>query len=218
MILWEISNIFATYPFTIMQATIDALLDSIAEKDWGIVETCLPHEAVQGLKQDLLHKQAQGLFKQAGVGKAGEAQVLTQIRGDETLWWDEKVLTSSEQLYHDYINTLQTALNQAFFLGLREFECHYACYPAGAFYQKHLDSFRKSNSRLISCILYLNEDWQAEHGGQLRIYKPDNEAFEDVLPTAGKLVCMRSDTVWHEVLPATRTRYSVTGWLRRQEI
>jgi SM-20-related protein len=36
---------------------------------------------------------------------------------------------------------------------------------------------------------------------------------KDVLPVAGRLVCFRSDLLEHEVLPATRERLSLTGWL-----
>jgi SM-20-related protein len=201
-----------------MQNTIETLLDDIAEKEWGIIPNFLPTKILKMLKQGLLAKQQQGLFKQAAVGKAGETQIQTQIRGDETLWWQEQHLNEPQKQYYQNINTLREALNQAFFLGLQEFECHYACYPIGAYYQKHLDSFRKSNSRLISCILYLNEDWLPENGGTLRIYNNDNQYFTEILPTFGTLVCMRSDTVWHEVLPATRLRYSITGWLRRSEL
>jgi SM-20-related protein len=32
------------------------------------------------------------------------------------------------------------------------------------------------------------------------------------VPEAGRLVCFRSDLIEHEVLPATRERYSLTGW------
>ena len=63
-------------------------------------------------------------------------------------------------------------------------------------------------------ICYLNPDWKPEEGGQLRMYL--EEAQLDTLPLAGRLVCFRSDQIEHEVLPATRERLSLTGWMLDQ--
>ena len=67
------------------------------------------------------------------------------------------------------------------------------------------------------CILYLNQNWLAEHGGELRLYLNHDDnlkstAFIDVLPVTGRLVIFLSDIFYHEVLPATRDRMSLTGW------
>jgi SM-20-related protein len=43
-----------------------------------------------------------------------------------------------------------------------------------------------------------------------------NDESLDFLPLAGRLVCFRSDMIEHEVLPATRTRMSITGWMLDQ--
>lgn len=196
---------------------IAVLIDDVATQDWAIMPHCLPTQTAIDLKQDLIRRQDAGQFKKAGVGKVKENKIRTEIRSDETLWWQETDLIDAQNIYYQNINILRKALNKAFFLNLEEFECHYACYPVGAFYKRHVDSFRQNNSRLISVILYLNEDWQASQGGNLRIYNPDNENFIDILPTQATLICMRSDTVWHEVLLATRPRYSIAGWLRRQD-
>ena len=198
-----------------IQSLINTLLDDIEVQGWGLIPQFLTVAVIAALRQDLLHRQSEGQFHQAAVGKGHNAQTHLSIRGDETMWWQDNDLEISQKTYYENINIVSKAINQAFFLGIQAFECHYACYPVGAFYQKHLDSFRKSNSRLISCILYLNEDWEVAQGGQLRIYEADNECFIDVFPLSGSLVCMRSDTVWHEVLPANRARYSITGWLCR---
>ena len=116
------------------------------------------------------------------------------------------------------LNTLRGALNERLLLGLFSLEVHYALYPPGAFYRRHLDQFRgrafSSGDRVISCAIYLNEDWTPAEGGLLRIY--DRELARDVLPVAGTLACFLSDRFEHEVLPATRERLSLTGWFRRR--
>jgi SM-20-related protein len=199
------------------ETILNTLLDDIATNGWGRVPQFLSIEATKALRQDLRYRQAQGQFQHAAVGKGKEAIIRADIRGDETLWWKENDLIIAQKDYYQHINTLQIALNEAFYLGLKEFECQYACYPTGAFYHKHLDSFRKNNNRLISCILYLNKDWLSTFGGELRVYHTENELFTDGLPIGGTLVCLRSDVVWHEVLPATQARYSIAGWLRKTE-
>ena len=82
-------------------------------------------------------------------------------------------------------------------------------YPPGAFYKKHLDQFNRDDHRKLSIICYLNNDWLPEYGGQLRMWISGKPI--DVLPTAGRLVCFRSDMTEHEVLPATHPRLSITG-------
>jgi len=67
---------------------------------------------------------------------------------------------------------------------------------------------------VISCAIYLIQDWTPADGGALRIY--DDELVRDVLPIAGTMVCFLSDRFEHEVLPATRERLALTGWFRRR--
>jgi SM-20-related protein len=52
----------------------------------------------------------------------------------------------------------------------------------------------------------------------LRLYpNPDvPEAGIEVLPLGGRLVTFLSDGLPHEVLPASRERISITGWLKRR--
>ena len=109
-------------------------------------------------------------------------------------------------------------MNRELALGLFALEAHLALYPVGARYGCHLDRFQDDDHRVISVSLYLNSDWGAEDGGALRLYlgEPESEPYEDVLPTAGTLVCFLSGKFHHEVLPSRRERLSVTGWFTRR--
>ena len=117
--------------------------------------------------------------------------------------------------YLNLMESLREALNRGLFLGLEDFECHFALYPPGAFYRKHVDRFRDDDRRMVSVVVYLNEGWLPEDGGQLRMYL-DEERVHDVQPTGGCLVVFLSGEVPHEVLPANRERLSLTGWFRRR--
>ncbi len=72
------------------------------------------------------------------------------------------------------------------------------------------------NTRKLSSILYLNQNWQASDGGELRLYVNDDE-WLNISPIGGRLVLFLSDQFWHEVLPAKRERLSLTGWFRTRE-
>ena len=91
-------------------------------------------------------------------------------------------------------------------------EAHYAAYPAGARYAKHRDRFRDSDLRVVSFVTYLNPDWRDEDGGALRLSLAAGEI--DIVPRSGS-VCFLSE-LEHEVLPGTRERNSIAGWMRRR--
>lgn len=111
---------------------------------------------------------------------------------------------------------LRQSINQTLFLGLFNYECHLSLYPPGARYRKRLDQFRRVSRRTVSCVAYLNEAWLPEYGGPLRLHGANKEeaAYHDIFPIGGTLVCFLSSRIPHEVLPATRERYSLTGWFR----
>ncbi len=193
------------------------IIDRLATQGWAVCENFIDESLVQQLVAEEREMLANGKFREAGIGKGDSFQVRPEIRGDEVRWLDQDFLTESQQRYWDKIDVLRQQLNQECYLGLKTFEFHFTHYPKGAFYKKHLDQFRQVRYRIISCVLYLNENWQEGDGGKLRIYLPDGseEDFVDIAPKAGTLACFRSEDIHHEVLPTNVERYSLTGWLRR---
>lgn len=149
-----------------------------------------------------------GKFKRAGIGKGDHFHLNDEVRRDETCWTNPVLLFPK-------LEELKNALNQQFFLGLWEFEGHYAYYPSGGHYQAHLDRFSKDDARTISMVLYLNSDWKPENGGELRIF-PKDSTPQDIAPLGGRLVCFFSADLLHEVLPAKQARMSYAGWWKRR--
>lgn len=200
-------------------SNFSSMIDALAQVGWTVCRDFLPGDQVRGLREECLGLWEAARFHRAGVGHAGALQVRAEIRRDLVLWLDPDALSPLQMHYWNRVHQLREELNREFFLSLREFEAHFAVYPLGAFYKRHLDQFRDAQNRLITCILYLNPGWQVEDGGQLRIYHPgktEEDKFTDVIPEAGTFVCFRSDLIYHEVLPARRERLSITGWLRRR--
>jgi SM-20-related protein len=108
---------------------------------------------------------------------------------------------------------LRLELNRTLFLGLLDIEVHYASYPPGARYVRHVDQPQGRNQRQLSLVLYLNPDWNELDGGELKLYESDGRCHE-VVPKGGRLVLFRTEGREHEVLAARRERLSLSGWFR----
>ena len=196
----------------------------LAERGWTVLGDLLPPGEAATLAEEARGLFEAGQFKSAGVGRGAGHAVRSEVRSDDIHWLDEHAATPAQARYWEAIEALRMALNRELFLGLACFEGHYAIYPPGARYHKHLDRFSDADERVISCTFYLNPGWRPEHGGALRLYLAGSVAggqadeHIDVLPLAGTCVLFRSDTFFHEVLPATQARLSVTGWFRRRAL
>lgn len=153
-----------------------------------------------------------GKLQPAANGNIAERSVNPGLREDFILWLQEPTLTAAQRSYWERLEQLRLAANAArLHLDLAGFEGHLAVYPPGTFYHKHIDRFQVDCRRALTCILYLNADWEEADGGQLRLYL-DDERYFDILPQAGTLVTFLSERFWHEVLPTKRDRMSITGW------
>ncbi len=190
------------------------IIDDLATQGWSRQDNFLPESLTRELAQECRARAQSGALAPAGVGRGQGQAVREGIRGDQIQWLEPGQHAACDQ-YLAAMDELRQALNQALYLGLEDYESHFALYPPGAFYQKHLDRFRDDDRRTLSAVFYLNDDWQAEQGGALRIY-PGNAQPQDLLPSAGSLVLFISAELPHEVLPATRERLSLTGWFRRR--
>jgi SM-20-related protein len=194
-----------------MLDVFEHIADGLAEKNYAVVDAFLSTEEVAAILQLPHFKNHEQHFKKAGIGKQADLQINEAIRGDYILWLDKTAAPPAALVYLDRLDELMRYLNQSLFLSLKECEVHMTVYPIGTYYKRHLDQFKKDDRRKLSVICYLNTRWHEEHGGQLRIYTEGQSV--DVLPVAGRLVCFRSDVLEHEVLPSTRERLSLTGWV-----
>ncbi len=166
-------------------------------------------KSLQETRGDLDRIHSSGDFSRAGIGQA-EARGTHDLRRDETYWLDRSRANLVQSRLWKKIDQLKQALNRGLFLGITDFEGHYASYPKGGFYRRHLDCFHGSETRIVSLVLYLNQTWQASDGGCLRIHKKG--AHLDIPPIGGTLVCFLSKESEHEVLESHRARFSFCGW------
>jgi SM-20-related protein len=200
-----------------MDPLFEPIIDGILTNGYGVADDFLTPAEVEALARQLRERRASGQFRAAGIGNQ-QVTVENAIRGDEILWIDETTLINAEQAFLQRIGAFVDYVNQTCYLGLREYEFHYALYPPSTFYKRHLDQFRSDSRRKLSVICYLNTDWKETDGGQLAVYLPGTKGATEqsitIQPVGGRLVCFESGRLEHEVLPANRERLSVTGWLK----
>nr|WP_298059726.1 2OG-Fe(II) oxygenase [uncultured Halomonas sp.] len=196
-------------------ATQVALVDALVEQDWYVGRGIIDLGLCEALNSEVLHRAAYNGLDDAGIGRGQQHLLRKDIRGDAIHWLDRE--SAAQRRYLNAMRELQQALNQALFLGLFEYEAHFAHYPPGAFYQRHLDSFRGRANRVISTVGYLTPNWPSDGGGEMVIYHPYDPSQEvaRVLPEAGTFACFLSETIPHEVLPTRCSRTSIAGWFRR---
>lgn len=199
---------------TAPQPLLERILDDLASQGWSVQTCALPAPLTAELAAECRLRHAAGALARASVGRGNGQLVDEDIRGDHIQWLGRGETLATDQ-YLELLDQLRETLNRELFLGLEDYECHFALYPPGSFYRRHLDRFRDDDRRTVTTVFYLNAEWQAEHGGQLRMELADGRE-QDVLPAAGTLVVFMSGDFPHEVLPANRERLSLTGWYRRR--
>ncbi|WP_115710878.1 2OG-Fe(II) oxygenase [Legionella sainthelensi] len=191
----------------------ELLVHNLCTQGFHIIEDFLELGHCQFIQATAQEMYAQGLFRGAKIGLNLESHKNKTIRADEIFWLDENEENSAIQSYLKRIKQLAQLLNQELYLGLHEFETHLAAYQPGSYYKKHVDQFATKKNRKISCVYYLNKDWCAESGGELKLYNQEEQLIEIILPQENRFICFNSELP-HEVCLTHQPRYSIAGWLK----
>jgi SM-20-related protein len=199
-----------------------SLFQSLAEDGWAMTDQAVPMDLWKALSSWIDQRARTASLRPAGIGRANEKQLRTDIRGDLIEWLDQDHREPPVSWALPWLESLRHNLNQEFFLGLRSCEAHVAQYPEGRGYDLHVDQSPGQTHRRITFILYLNENWQSGDGGELELHmKPSSEnekpCIKTLPPIGGRLVLFRSELFPHRVLSAHRPRKSLTGWFRDDE-
>ena len=131
-------------------------------------------------------RRERGDFAAARVGAGRTLERREEIRGDLTCWLTPPLFDPEVQLLA-MLEGLRLELNRGGIPGLFDLELHYAWYPPGAGYARHVDRPENRDARLISLVLYLNEDWAPGDGGALRCFDAVRPP-RDLQPIGGRLV------------------------------
>lgn len=183
---------------------LEQILDDLNEFGFALIDDVYSNEYVHSLVHECTSHLAE--FRAAGVQNG----VVSHIRSDHILWIDGQLPIAQQHL--KALEVLSQTLNQAFYLGIKEVEAHFACYNAGEFYALHRDNPQQKNDRMISTVFYVHESWQEDWGGQLRL-QDKNGQWHIIQPSPNRLAIFQSDLL-HEVLRSKQQRLSITAWLR----
>ena len=194
------------------------IIESIATRGLYVGASVIDAALVNALRGRLQLLHARQRLVAAQVGRAARRSSTTELRGDSIAWFNQDALDPAEARAMVLINALREDLNKAFYIGAMDTECHYARYPPGGFYKTHLDRFGDHDLRVVSLVFYLNAHWRDHEGGELLIHDQCGNVIERVLPRSGTMVAFLSAQFPHEVLPATRPRLALSGWMRRRAL
>lgn len=193
---------------------LEAVAEGLYRDGWHVDPGFLNPELAAALLEEVMAHDRAARLERAGIGRGTDHTLAENIRGDRTRWLDGS--SPAQLALLDRMEALRLTINRHLMLGLFDYEAHFALYPAGSFYKRHLDSFHGARDRIVTTVLYLTPDWRPEDEGYLRIYAPQSdERLAEVRPEAGTLACFLSEEIPHEVLPTRRERTSIAGWFRR---
>jgi SM-20-related protein len=146
---------------------------------------------IRGLGRCAAVRRERGDFGEARIGSGRLRQRRADVRGDNTCWLvpatppapcappPTPLFPEEEALVAD-LERLRLDLNRHGYLGLFDLELHHAWYPPGAGYARHVDQLDGRGQRVVSLVLYLNDAWPADAGGELRLF--DGPEFRDIAP------------------------------------
>ena len=189
------------------------LTNTICQDGYHVIDNFLDPHHYHSLCKTIQNLHDNGQCKPAKIGKNQKQNLNTTIRNDQIVWIDKQGGNDAIAAYFKKIDALCETLNQSLFLGLIDYEAHFAVYQPNGFYKKHIDQFATTQDRRISCVYYLNKDWQQDFGGELMLYDTKDQPLSRIKPIGNRFVCFNSDLP-HEVCTAYQTRYSIAAWLK----
>ncbi|PYG00363.1 SM-20-related protein [Thioalkalivibrio sp. ALE21] len=194
----------------------DGWLDTLARDGRVVCPGFLEDRLSDALRQEVYALRNAARLRSARVGRGRERRHDAAERGDRIHWLEGATPAQRELL--ERLEHLRRVAARGLIPGLFETEAHFALYPPGTGYARHVDAFREGNRRRLSLVLYLNRHWRARDGGELAFYTPQDGAdeareLERVRPEAGTLAIFLSQSVPHAVLPTRRWRASIACWM-----
>ncbi|AJC48677.1 2OG-Fe(II) oxygenase [Allofrancisella guangzhouensis] len=199
------SNLLPTNPL------FEKIITNFFNNGYCVIDNWLSSNETSLLTAELAQLYQEDCFRKSAIGNKLNETVKRSIRSDFIYWLDE---TKHAQAFFQKVNNFIEYINKTCFAGIVTKEFHYAIYPKGAFYKKHIDTFQNDDRRSISIVCYLNDAWQESYGGELKLYLPDENL--NIYPACGKIVIFNSKKIQHEVktILSEVKRLSITGWLK----
>lgn len=192
---------------------LDEANTALESKAWFAKEKVIDSNLCFQLSRALKVKQSDKSLSVAALSKNHSNLNSKSMRDSSISWIEDWNETEGLRSLYKILDNIMLSVNNYFRLPIKSFESQFALYENGGFYEKHIDKTKKSNRRILSCIIYLND---CPEGGELVIYRQgsETEIAQVLSPKAGSLVLFFSDQIYHEVKPTKLLRLSLTTWFR----
>ena len=195
---------------------LDALAQLVTDlrlKGYSIQDNIFSDAQINRLQSEIESLESSQM-KVAGIGRKQDYQKDQNARRDYICWIEAFHIAGADFL--NAMGVIKQTLNRQLMMGLFDYESHYARYQEGGFYEKHLDAFKGKSNRILSTVLYLNDDWQEQDAGEFVLYDEHDHEKEvgRFLPVKGRLAVFLSEDFPHQVVPANKQRHSIAGWFR----
>ena len=187
---------------------MNKLIDALSTHGYYIWDDFISQEEVAELRDCIPDD-----WKKARIGRNDDVTRIETIRSDK-IQWLKRDMGAPVASFLDKMEEIRLEANRYFFLGLFEYEAHFAKYEKGDFYQKHLDCFKGNENRRLTTVFYMNESWSEEDAGELVVYDLNDNKIATIPPRSGRLFVFLSEQFPHEVLPTNAERFSIAGWFR----
>ncbi|EJG1818916.1 2OG-Fe(II) oxygenase [Vibrio parahaemolyticus] len=187
---------------------MNKLIDALATDGYYIWDDFLSEDEVTQLRDCIPDN-----WKKARIGRNDDVTRIESIRSDK-IQWLKPAMGQPIANYLSKMEEIRQEVNRHFFLGLFEYEAHFAKYEKGDFYQKHLDCFKGNENRRLTTVFYMNESWSEEDAGELVVYDLNDKEIATIPPRGGRLLVFLSEQFPHEVLRTNAERFSIAGWFR----
>ena len=191
----------------IYSSKIEQLIDTLVDTHLCVMPGFFEPALTQALYEEVKQRSEGAQLDAARVGKAHQLSRIESIRGDAIQWLNGE--TAAQAQFLAIMEHYRQALNQHLFLGLNELEAHFAHYPPGTGYQRHLDSFQNNNLRRITIVVYLNPEWNEADGGQCHAHSGTFVVNVSVSNSSSSAV--RSGPSTRQVLSPMRDGISMAG-------
>jgi SM-20-related protein len=211
--------------YTDFKSISNQQLDLLSQQQFLVIDQFFETNFAKTFSHDLKSVFAQfpTWFRHAGISRNHDLHLNLNVRDDRMTWLDQDLIQKCKEngLINESLSLqrfdlamlrLQETLNQQLWLGLKSYEIQIAVYqPLSKGYQAHLDSFKGKRNRMISCVWYLNENWNENEGGAL--FLPEYQM--EIWPEFNRFVMFQSEEVLHGVRAnMMRERWAVAVWFR----
>ncbi|GFN82899.1 Egl nine like protein 1 [Plakobranchus ocellatus] len=182
-----------------------------------VIDKFLGEATGQEILKEVLQLKASGVMRQGQLVHGPSSSSNKYIRGDMITWVDG--LEPRSENIHYLISCMDAVVVQcasklkAYTINERT-KAMVACYPGHRTkYVRHVDN-PNGDGRCITCIYYLNKNWDVkQHGGLLRIYPEGSDQVANIEPKFDRLLFFWSDRRNpHEVEQAFVERFAITVW------